>query len=413
MPAPRVGRETGVLKSSWITRCTVADEDELELEEAAAPPEAPAEDCPPCKAGAPAWMATFADMATLLMAFFVLILSFAHVNVPKYKQVSGSMRSAFGVQTQIPVIEPPTADNIIAQQYRTARVDPTPVQTVEEQKTDEPQPDNVELRSDTAPGESDTNAAEQALQQALAEQLARGRVRVVAEDNSVRVEVLERTEEGSQSATDVGNPRGQVDQDTLEIYAIVAAAQIETDTLIEVVDPRISTILNQQESAAGAGQTAGGGSSPLEDQYQQIRANLSQEIRDGLAEVERDGDLIIIRLAEQGTFDSGQAELKPDFFSLIDSVGASIAGAPGRVSIEGHTDNVPIGFGSRYRSNWDLSAARAAAVADYLVNGDFVQAGRVSIKGFADSRPLADNNTALGRANNRRIEIIVDGAGFS
>jgi chemotaxis protein MotB len=391
----------------------VADEDELELEEAAAPPEAPAEDCPPCKAGAPAWMATFADMATLLMAFFVLILSFAHVNVPKYKQVSGSMRSAFGVQTQIPVIEPPTADNIIAQQYRTARVDPTPVQTVEEQKTDEPQPDNVELRSDTAPGESDTNAAEQALQQALAEQLARGRVRVVAEDNSVRVEVLERTEEGSQSATDVGNPRGQVDQDTLEIYAMVAAAQIETDTLIEVVDPRISTILNQQESAAGAGQTAGGGSSPLEDQYQQIRANLSQEIRDGLAEVERDGDLIIIRLAEQGTFDSGQAELKPDFFSLIDSVGASIAGAPGRVSIEGHTDNVPIGFGSRYRSNWDLSAARAAAVADYLVNGDFVQAGRVSIKGFADSRPLADNNTALGRANNRRIEIIVDGAGSS
>lgn len=413
MPVPMVGRETGVLKSSWITRCTVADEDELELEEAAAPPEAPAEDCPPCKAGAPAWMATFADMATLLMAFFVLILSFAHVNVPKYKQVSGSMRSAFGVQTQIPVIEPPTADNIIAQQYRTARVDPTPVQTVEEQKTDEPQPDNVELRSDTAPGESDTNAAEQALQQALAEQLARGRVRVVAEDNSVRVEVLERTEEGSQSATDVGNPRGQVDQDTLEIYAIVAAAQIETDTLIEVVDPRISTILNQQESAAGAGQTAGGGSSPLEDQYQQIRANLSQEIRDGLAEVERDGDLIIIRLAEQGTFDSGQAELKPDFFSLIDSVGASIAGAPGRVSIEGHTDNVPIGFGSRYRSNWDLSAARAAAVADYLVNGDFVQAGRVSIKGFADSRPLADNNTALGRANNRRIEIIVDGAGSS
>ena len=413
MPVPRVGRETGVLESSWITRCTVADEDELELEEAAAPPEAPAEDCPPCKAGAPAWMATFADMATLLMAFFVLILSFAHVNVPKYKQVSGSMRSAFGVQTQIPVIEPPTADNIIAQQYRTARVDPTPVQTVEEQKTDEPQPDNVELRSDTAPGESDTNAAEQALQQALAEQLARGRVRVVAEDNSVRVEVLERTEEGSQSATDVGNPRGQVDQDTLEIYAMVAAAQIETDTLIEVVDPRISTILNQQESAAGAGQTAGGGSSPLEDQYQQIRANLSQEIRDGLAEVERDGDLIIIRLAEQGTFDSGQAELKPDFFSLIDSVGASIAGAPGRVSIEGHTDNVPIGFGSRYRSNWDLSAARAAAVADYLVNGDFVQAGRVSIKGFADSRPLADNNTALGRANNRRIEIIVDGAGSS
>ncbi len=114
----------------------------------------------------PGWQHS-ADMATLLMAFFVLILSFAHVNVPKYKQVSGSMRMAFGVQTQIPVIEPPSADNIIATQYRTARVDPTPVQTVEEQKTEQPQPEDVELRNDTGPGESETNAAEQALEQAL------------------------------------------------------------------------------------------------------------------------------------------------------------------------------------------------------------------------------------------------------
>ena len=70
------------------------------------PPQDPPkpEDCPPCKSGSPAWMATFADMATLLMAFFVLILSFAHVNVPKYKEVSGSMISKFGVQAMIPVI---------------------------------------------------------------------------------------------------------------------------------------------------------------------------------------------------------------------------------------------------------------------------------------------------------------------
>ena len=60
------------------------------------------EDCPPCKAGAPAWMATFADMATLLMAFFVLILSFAEMNVPKFKQINGSMKNSFGVQRLIP-----------------------------------------------------------------------------------------------------------------------------------------------------------------------------------------------------------------------------------------------------------------------------------------------------------------------
>ena len=57
-------------------------------------------ECPECPPkGAPAWMATFADMATLLMAFFVLILSFAEFNVPKFKQISGSMKNAFGIQT--------------------------------------------------------------------------------------------------------------------------------------------------------------------------------------------------------------------------------------------------------------------------------------------------------------------------
>ncbi|GAB5500260.1 MAG: OmpA family protein [Pseudohongiellaceae bacterium] len=389
------------------------DEQELELEEAEPPEESPPEDCPPCKAGAPAWMATFADMATLLMAFFVLILSFAHVNVPKYKQVSGSMRMAFGVQTQIPVIEPPSADNIIATQYRTARVDPTPVQTVEEQKTEQPQPEDVELRNDTGPGESETNAAEQALEQALAEQLAQGRVRISTADNKVQVEIVDRGQEGLRDSPDAGGPRGQVDQDTLEIYARVAAAQTETDSLIEVIDPRFAETTVQQQNASASGAGAAVGSSPLDDQYQQIRANLSEQIRDGLAEVERDGDQIIIRLAEQGTFDSGQAELKPEFFTLINTVGASISGTQGRISVEGHTDNVPIGFGSRYRSNWDLSAARSAAVADYLVNNDFVQAGRVSIKGFADSRPLADNDSAIGRASNRRIEIIINGSGSS
>ena len=70
-------------------------------------PDAPEPDCPECKGGAPAWMATFADMATLLMAFFVLILSFAEMNVPKFKDVSGSMNDSFGVQRKVPVVEPP------------------------------------------------------------------------------------------------------------------------------------------------------------------------------------------------------------------------------------------------------------------------------------------------------------------
>ena len=66
------------------------------------------EECPKCPpAGAPAWMATFADMATLLMAFFVLILSFAEFNVPKFKQISGTLLEDFCVKKVVPVVEQP------------------------------------------------------------------------------------------------------------------------------------------------------------------------------------------------------------------------------------------------------------------------------------------------------------------
>jgi chemotaxis protein MotB len=73
------------------------------------------EECPKCPPpGAPAWMATFADMATLLMAFFVLILSFAEFNVPKFKQISGSLKNAFGIQRVVPVVEQPKGTTVLA-----------------------------------------------------------------------------------------------------------------------------------------------------------------------------------------------------------------------------------------------------------------------------------------------------------
>ena len=88
-------------------------------------------ECAPCASGAPAWMATFADMATLLMAFFVLLLSFAEMNVPKYKEVSGSMKNAFGVQRIVPTVEPPKAKSIIAKQYKRARIEPTTLNVIQ------------------------------------------------------------------------------------------------------------------------------------------------------------------------------------------------------------------------------------------------------------------------------------------
>jgi len=88
-------------------------------------------------AGAPAWVMTFADLMSLLMCFFVLLLSFSEMDVAKYKQIAGSMREAFGVQREIKVKEPPKGINIIAQEFSAGRPDPTPFNIVQQITTDD------------------------------------------------------------------------------------------------------------------------------------------------------------------------------------------------------------------------------------------------------------------------------------
>jgi chemotaxis protein MotB len=354
------------------------------------------EDCPPCNKGSPAWMATFADMATLLMAFFVLILSFAHVNVPKYKEVSGSMRSRFGVQVTVPIVEAPTADNVVMQQYRQARTQPTAADVVEEQRSREEQDPDVELDRDNGPGESDTNARADEVEEILKKEIAEGIVTVAVVDGVVIIEALDNQSNDDES--------GKVSQDTLSLLSKVSDIQAVRDGLVRVEGAQFAV---HGQSNLNIDNSIDGASSRSQDQLEQIRANLSEEIDQGLAEVFRDGELIVIRLAERGSFQSGSASLQNDFTSLLDNVGASLTGASGLVQIEGHTDNVPMSFGSRYRDNWDLSSARAASVADYLMDTGYVSAGSMVVKGLADTKAIASNDTALGRSTNRRIEVVI------
>ena len=368
-------------------------ENSLPAEPPAEPEEQEPEECEPCVKGSPAWMATFADMATLLMAFFVLILSFAHVNVPKYKEVSGSMRSRFGVQVLVPIVEAPTADNIVATQYRQQATEPTAANVLEEQRSREEQPQDEELDVDDGVGESTTNARE--IEEILMDEIAEGRVEVSVEDGIVVIEALDQN--------DLSESTGKITQDTILMLSKISTIQSDTDSLVRVEGAQFvsSGQSNIDESDFG------GASQRSEDQLEQIRSNLSEEITMGLAEVFRDGESIIIRLTDQGGFESGSANLRNDFTSLLDSVGDSLAGASGLIQIEGHTDNVAMSFGNRYRDNWDLSSARAASVADYLEEGGSIAPGSMVIKGFADTNPIASNETAIGRAENRRIEVVV------
>ena len=154
-------------------------EPELPLEPLEPPEELPPVECPKCGGGgAPAWMATFADMATLLMAFFVLLLSFAAMNVPKFKEVSGSMNDRMGVQRVVPVVEPPTSDNIVANQFSQAKVEPTALSTISEQTTDEDQPPDPELKVTTKPSNTPPSDDLQKVRSALKEEIANGKVEV-------------------------------------------------------------------------------------------------------------------------------------------------------------------------------------------------------------------------------------------
>ena len=382
-----------------------AEEAELEEdeEEEEQEPEEPGEpedpDCPKCPGMAPAWMATFADMATLLMAFFVLILSFVEMEDPSiFKEVSGSSTNVFGVQREIPSVEPPIGTNIIAQNFKSSKA--TPSVNVQEDTTDQ-EPTDRELKSTEKTSFSDTASDIENLKRTLAKEIAQGKVEVFDENGTLMVTVKGTENDSFTSDENNDSDQGQVDQDVLNLYSKVADAQAALESPIEVE--------YDQGPSEESGLKAAEREEQLQDQLQKLKADLRSEIQQGLANVEKVGDQILISLSAQGSFRSGFAELQTGFLPTLRSVGESVSGATGKVTISGHTDDVPIAFSDRFDSNWDLSAARAAAVADYFFNTTEIDDQRVSVFGYADTKPVASNQTPQGRSENRRIEILIDG----
>ncbi len=119
-----------------------------------------------------------------------------------------------------------------------------------------------------------------------------------------------------------------------------------------------------------------------------------------------DGRGLVISLGEGGFFDSGSDQLKSEGRALLDSIAAGLVLAPHHIRVEGHTDDVPI-RNSRFASNWELSTARATAIVAHLISKFGFAADRMSAAGYAEFRPVATNDTAEGRARNRRVDIIV------
>ncbi|WP_394424052.1 flagellar motor protein MotB [Vreelandella stevensii] len=252
------------------------------------------------KSNIPAWVVTYADLMSLLLCFFVLLLSFAEIDAQKFRRVAESLSEAFGVQRDIEAMQIPMGTSAVMQHFSPATPDRTLIEEVR-QRTQQPQPQLETMRT-----------------------------------------VLE----------------NQQRQRTLQIA-------------------------------------------------NSIEKLLATALSEGGVEVEVEEARIIIRVAENGTFGSGTATVTPAFASLLVELSSLLSGLSGTLSVHGHTDNVPIRT-AQFRSNWDLSAMRAASVANVLIEDGNMAPERLIIQGFAETRPVASNTTSDGRAANRRVELLID-----
>lgn len=255
-------------------------------------------ECPECPVGIPEWVMTFADLMSLMMCFFVLLLSFSEMDVLKFKQIAGSMQVAFGVQRDDKsAMDIPMGTSIIAQEFSSAQPDPTPLNQVQQQTTDTSKP------------------------------------------------------------------------------------------YLDIRDPAVEDAENKKE---------------------ELEEALKTEIKEGLLEISTIDDQVIVRIREKGSFPSASSKIDTAFLGVLMKISDALNQVEGRILVAGHTDNIPIQT-REFPSNWILSGARAAVVADTLSERGGVAHQRVEIRAYADNRPLEPNDTPEGRAKNRRVEIIVLG----
>ena len=401
----------------------MAEAEEIEQEEEEQ------EECPKCPpVGAPAWMATFADMATLLMAFFVLILSFAEFNVPKFKQISGSLKNAFGVQKVIPVVEQPKGTTVIEMNFS-----PSPSPSVTEemtQQTTQQEQREVEINSKdkdaengddldnggtdagSGSGDSSENLTATQLANALQDAIEKGQVELQSDGEQVVVNFPENenTEKDLPSLL----------QETLAALDEASAATGESEGVLfgglEQQLKELFSKISEQESQIKELSNLASGAGDDGDEDKRAKAStatdllevaLRQEIADGLVEVERRDGKVFVTVGSGGAFPSGTADLTSQAQEIIQRISFNALTSSSKLTVTGHTDNVPIS-GGLYRDNWDLAAARAASVVQAVQNTGMVAASNLQAVSKGENDPVASNDTAAGRELNRRIEIEID-----
>lgn len=150
--------------------------------------------------------------------------------------------------------------------------------------------------------------------------------------------------------------------------------------------------------------------SNVKSTYETLVKEMQKEIEKGDIKITQAVDRLSVNLVEKILFDSGEAEVKPEGLNILKRVGDILKGVSDKqIRIEGYTDNVKLGarLRQRYPTNWELSTARATNVVRYLQDKVGVDPRMLSAAGLSEYKPVASNETPEGRAQNRRIEIVL------
>ncbi len=325
--------------------------------------------------GSPAWVMTFADLMSLLMCFFVLLLSFSNMDLLKFKQIAGSMKNAFGVQRDIKVTDAPKGTSFIAREFTPGRPTPTLIKEIRQNTIDESK-QTVEFTD------------------AMTEQEKKESIDAAEENDGSGSEAVQRYQ------------KQEIVESTIEETEEVNTAESsEEDNAERLAELEEAVAKNDEEEAEKLKQEKELHEKTITDAYKLLKT-LEPEIEQGLVAIKTQGNRILLRINEKGSFPSGSSVVKGSFLPVLNKLRKSLNDIDGRIIVAGHTDNIPIKT-ARFRSNWELSSSRAVTVVHELLALDTLPADRFVIEGHGDAHPIVANDTSENRAINRRVELTI------
>jgi chemotaxis protein MotB len=192
---------------------------------------------------------------------------------------------------------------------------------------------------------------------------------------------------------------------------------LEGDKMTQVISAILGGTVTDTGKGNGMMRGPGGAKPPAEEKKDQklaellpslkiLSEELKKEIDEGRIQISMQARGLVISFKQAALFAPGEDVISPEAYGGLEKVAAAIAKMPNPVRLEGHTDSTPINT-ERFHSNWELSAGRSIAILELLSNKFGVPRERLSIAGYADTAPIASNETEEGRARNRRADIVI------